>query len=360
MDNREYARFFKSVICAVLILCLMVMTVNIIIDPFFHYHKPIIRYRLYNERYINDGIARQFEYDAIITGNSLSQNFKVSQYDELFETHAIKLPYAGANTVELWSALGRAVGQTKPGYNEHVKEILVCFDCEDIVNDQYWVRYEGAPEYLYDDNLFNDLEYLLNKETLYKGTIYNVLMTLKARENTDFDEYSAWEKPTGPQMACAPLDLIDPARVDAPILFGQKDMEYAKASLEYNVLPVVRGNKDINFKILLPPASIAKWAEYYDDGEVSYRIDSMDYILSTLLDEENVSIFGFADDTELITDLDRYCDTIHYDAGVSEWMLEEIAEGKNEITKGNLNEYINKLHDFYENYDYTVLNQYIE
>ena len=360
MDNREYTRFFKIVIYTVLILCLIVMVINIIADPFFHYHKPITRYRLYNERYINDGIARQFEYDAIITGNSLSQNFKVTQYDDLFGTHAIKLPFAGANTAELWSSLGRAVGKEKPGYNERVKEILVCFDCEDIVNEDYMEGYAQAPEYLYDDNLFNDLEYLLNKETLYKGTIYNVLMTLKGSENTDFDEYSAWEKPTGPKMACAPLDLIDPEKVDSPIVFGEEDMNYAKASLEYNVLPVIRANRDIHFKILLPPASIAKWAEYYDDGEVAYRIDGMDYILSTLLNEENVSIFGFADDTELITDLDRYCDTIHYDAGISEWMLNEISSGRHEITKDSLNDYISRLHDFYENYDYTMLNQYIE
>ena len=43
-----------------------------IFDPYFHYHKPFpfVSYRLYDERYINDGISRHFDYDAIITGTS--------------------------------------------------------------------------------------------------------------------------------------------------------------------------------------------------------------------------------------------------------------------------------------------------
>ena len=40
-------------------------------DPYFHYHGPFssFSYRLYEERYINDGISRHFNYDAIITGD---------------------------------------------------------------------------------------------------------------------------------------------------------------------------------------------------------------------------------------------------------------------------------------------------
>ena len=38
------------------------------IDPYFHYHGPIegISYSFAGERYMNDGIARNLDYDAII------------------------------------------------------------------------------------------------------------------------------------------------------------------------------------------------------------------------------------------------------------------------------------------------------
>ena len=47
-----------------------------IVDPYFHFHAPIegMSYRLYEQRYINDGISRHFDYDTIVIGNSLSEN----------------------------------------------------------------------------------------------------------------------------------------------------------------------------------------------------------------------------------------------------------------------------------------------
>ena len=44
--------------------------VTVVIDPYFHYHKPIsvLQYPLdlYKARYLNDGIMKHFDYDAII------------------------------------------------------------------------------------------------------------------------------------------------------------------------------------------------------------------------------------------------------------------------------------------------------
>ena len=44
------------------------------IDPYFHYHAPLpfVRYELNNDRYQNNGIVKHFEYDAIITGSSMT------------------------------------------------------------------------------------------------------------------------------------------------------------------------------------------------------------------------------------------------------------------------------------------------
>lgn len=52
----------------------------IMVDPFFHYHKPDTAtyfYSLDNERSQNDGIIKNFKYDAVITGTSLVENFRL-------------------------------------------------------------------------------------------------------------------------------------------------------------------------------------------------------------------------------------------------------------------------------------------
>ena len=53
-----------------------VAAATVVIDPFLHYHGPLagLEYPLLDERYQNDGIARHFSYDALITGTSMTQN----------------------------------------------------------------------------------------------------------------------------------------------------------------------------------------------------------------------------------------------------------------------------------------------
>ena len=65
--------------CLSILAGLLILTglVVVVVDPYFHYHKPFsfLSYRLYEERYINDGISRHFDFDAMITGTSMAQNF---------------------------------------------------------------------------------------------------------------------------------------------------------------------------------------------------------------------------------------------------------------------------------------------
>ena len=167
-DKREnttsYSRYLIWILCIAFLLCFVVALLNYIVDPYFHYHKPYTNYRLADERYINDGIARNFDYDAIIIGNSLSENFKCSQYDALFDVKSVKLPYSGSGVKELWDALGHIIGrkplsedaynhiaETQPeyiddykaldGYGKDIKEILICVDIDDIDRYYSWHRY---------------------------------------------------------------------------------------------------------------------------------------------------------------------------------------------------------------------------
>ena len=86
-----------------LTVLIFVACVVIIVDPYFHYHKPFsfLSYRLYEERYTNDGISRNFTFDAMITGTSMAQNFKPSEMDALFGTHSVKETFSGAGYQEL-------------------------------------------------------------------------------------------------------------------------------------------------------------------------------------------------------------------------------------------------------------------
>ena len=79
-------------------LLLMLVGVTAFIDPFLHYHAPLsfLEYPLKDERYQNNGIAKNYDYDAMITGTSMTQNFKASDFETLWGVKTVKTSYSGA------------------------------------------------------------------------------------------------------------------------------------------------------------------------------------------------------------------------------------------------------------------------
>ena len=78
--------WFGIVVAGALSLLAAIAGYIVIVDPFFHYHKPLdgFAYELANERYQNDGIVKHFSYDTVITGTSMTANFKTTDCDAFF------------------------------------------------------------------------------------------------------------------------------------------------------------------------------------------------------------------------------------------------------------------------------------
>ena len=53
------------------------------------------------QRTQNNGIVRNFDYDGLITGTSITENFKSSEMDNIFGTSSIKVPYKGGSFKEV-------------------------------------------------------------------------------------------------------------------------------------------------------------------------------------------------------------------------------------------------------------------
>lgn len=99
----KYKIWITITLILIVIVFILFASVTIYIDPFFHYHKPLREYHypINNERYQNDGITRNFEYESIITGTSMTQNFKKSEADKIFGSNFIKVPFSGETVRKL-------------------------------------------------------------------------------------------------------------------------------------------------------------------------------------------------------------------------------------------------------------------
>ena len=112
MTAAKWTRNFILLLALLLVSCMMMTAV---IDPFFHYHAPLagFYYKLDNERSQNNGIIRHFDYDAVITGTSVTENFKTSEFDRLFHAKAIKVSFSGATYKEIGENLRLACSTRK-------------------------------------------------------------------------------------------------------------------------------------------------------------------------------------------------------------------------------------------------------
>ena len=348
MKAKKWFFCFLTIAFSLLLLCGLLV---VVIDPYFHFHRPLkgIGYRMGNQRYMNDGIARNFEYNAVITGTSMCENFSTDQFDTLFGVTSVKLPYAGAGNLEICESLERTLE-----YQKDVQLVLCPIDYASFFKAWNAEGYNETeyPSYLYDNNIWNDYRYIFNKETLLKGILPSIFYTVKGEHGISMDAYSVMEGAVGPE---AVLPSIRPEKSDTKQEYTTAQQNAVKENIEKNYLRIVKEHPDIQFIFFFPPYSIAEWEDYVVRGTFEMTMKAQETIATELLVYDNVKLYGFLEEYEMITDLTNYLDAKHYTRDISRRLLNWIAEGSHLLTPENMVDYNEDLITFYTNYDFDSL-----
>lgn len=346
-------KWFWGTLAGCGIVLTVILVVMVIMDPYFHYHGKIpgIKYRIYNERYINPGILENFEYNAIITGTSMNQNFKTSQMDELWGTNAVKVPFSGAGFKEIRENLEKAFDS-----GNEIKYVLWGIDYNGLLREADFVAYKEYPEYLYDNNIWNDAAYVWNKEILVSGLLTNVFMTLQGEETTSFDEYASWDVGRGwefiKQTYHRNSEII-------PMEEGltREEQDIIEKNIETNIRSLAIAHPETTFILFYTPYSALYWDEIYRDGTLVKQLYTEALASEILLECDNIELYSFFDKTDVICNLDNYRDGLHYVNDINDAILTWIRNGEGRVTMDNYQELIQKEYDYYMNYDYDSLYQ---
>lgn len=324
-------------------ILLLVASVTLVIDPYLHYHKPleVLEYPLKDERYINDGIARNYEYEAMITGTSMAQNFKASQMEELWQVPTIKTAYSGATFHELNESIGRAIS-----YNPKLKYVLCSLDGSRINHDADSDSYEGYPEYLYDKNPLNDVNYLLNKEVIPK-TIAVVNYTRAGNQTTTMDAYGSWSQYKVYGKEAVEDTVVPKQAVTEIVSFTAEDEARVRENVTENYLKTGVENPGVTFYFYLPPYSVYYWEDLVKTGQLEAQLRAEELAVELLTEAPNIHVYGFADRTEITGNLDNYMDILHYGDWINEEIMDMIYRGEGELTKDNYKEYFQKVRELY-------------
>lgn len=336
-----------------LLLCLFAVP-TAYIDPLFHYHAPLENYQypITNERYQNDGITCHFQYDGIITGTSMTENFKTSEAEALFGGHFIKVPYAGSYYKESSDNLQRAYAS-----GHDLRYVIRSLDSPYLIVDKDALNPDYQyPTYLYNNNPFDDVQYLFNKSILFDYTLQVPDYTRQGNATTTFDDYASWgaDFEFGAASVMSRFSFSPPIEPSEPLT--EEDRTMLLENLEQNIISVARQHPETTFYIFIPPYSVVYWALRWQNGNFDFCMDADQLAVETLLTVPNIRLYAFSDVFDLTCNLDNYRDYQHYGAWVNSWILEQMAADNHRLTQENYQAYFATIRDFYWSYDYVALN----
>ena len=354
-QQNVYKRWIVGTLAFSVLMLALFASITIYIDPLFHFHAPLAGYEyLINvERYQNDGIMRHFEYDSIITGTSMTENFMTSEADRLFQAKFIKVPFSGAPYKEIDQSLRRAYDTGKD-----IRYVIRCIDYSLLVRDKdYWRDDVSYPLYLYNDNPFDDVNYVLNKDILFHQTLGVIKYTMGGNVTTSFDDYANWNDSVTFGAEAVLATYVSGEAVALPQTLSEEEGTMVIENSRQNVLELALSHPETEFFLFFPPYSICYWDTLKTNGQVDWRIDAEQLAIEELLKAPNIKLYSFCNNFELVCDLDNYKDQAHYGEWVNSWILEWIKSGEWRLTKDNYLEYLREIRNFYNNYDYSSLRE---
>lgn len=348
----------RKIVIIVVITLLIILTLwgslVYLVDPFNHYHRPWFGLKEFadtsNQAYQILGMAKNFEYDSAIVGSSMTENFRASWFDELYDCKTIKLSYQ-LGRMENYDLIFDNIFKDR-----EVKNIFFGLDFNAITKAPWQVVLHEMPEYMVNDNTWDDVNYLFNKEVMF-DKLLPYLKNNYTNEIPNFDNSYCW----GNEYVFSKKEVLNEY---LPLRLKQKRkistmtklqvMEYCKNNMSV-ITKYIENNPNTTFYIFYPPFSILVFDDFILKNDFDNCIFAMQYSAEVLLKYDNVKLYLFQNMQDVITNIDLYRDTAHYNEEVNKYMLQCLKEDKYRINKFNYIEEFNSMRQFLENYNYNEL-----
>lgn len=314
----------KLVIQSLVIIAIILVTIAsfvIYVDPYqqYGYKEGYIS----NQRLENPGIAKWHDYNAIITGSSMSMNHYPTQIDSLFGWNTINLTMMGSSSYDLEILIPFVIKQGK------VRHIIMDFN---------YFYYALTPRkldlFLYDNNVLNDYEYWFNYTTLE-----NCIKKLSNKSIISKDELYHFSSPCG-------KDIVTKKYNEATWKYfrgEQYDFEKMKECFDKTTFPIFSLNKNVEYYIYFSPYSILEFKLLEKFGFLDEVLIFKKYVCEKLLDLPNIKLYDFQCDSSYICDLDEYMDIRHHSHKFNKRIIEDIYYDTHRVTKENYLDMIKEM-----------------
>ena len=321
------------------------------IDPFYHYHPPALGTSayFYSQIYQSPGIIKNFDFDSLIVGTSMTENFRTSWFREKgFNTQ--KISYSGGTTKDLSTLMELAFEK-----NPQIQFIWTDLEPYQLFTAPDDV-FQEIPQYLYNDFLLDDIGYWWNTDVFWTANARVAEAFKGIRHDTD-DAYT-WEDKalfSKEKVLNASRDQFDALRENPPI--SQIDFDsVCKTALANitNYTRMITAHPGTQFVFFYPPPSALYWHRIKLSGE-EWILDLFEYVARDLLQYDNVQVYYFQDEYKWTTNINNYRDESHHTPAINKSIFEKIMAGEKRLTSENIDAYFEGMRKWLQTYPFESL-----
>lgn len=329
--------FIRQFAGRTLLLLAAAAAVTVIFDPFYQYHKPLpgLKAVLTDKEYQCVGTLRTFDYDALIVGSSVCENYNNHWFDEGFGCKTIKAIRSYGATADLNYLLDIA-------YESHdLKYVFYNIDPSSLwAGTELTYESAGCPMYLYDRNILNDYPYVLNKDVLMEKLPHMLAQSFLGNyDEGDSYNWAQW-KHFGPDMATGQYARVPSVKPMQPETAKAEELDGNLAILKAQI----ERHPETAFKFFFSPYSMLWWDNAYRNGERDAVIYNERQAVGALLQYDNVEIYFYQDAEEIVTDLNNYMDTIHFSKEINYEIYDRMAKGEGRLTLDNYEAVLDRMY----------------
>lgn len=324
MRNHNYVKIVRITLSVILFIFLTIAFFIYKIDPNQIYHKHDTFTG--NQRYEIAGIAKNHDYNAAILGTSMCMNHYPEQIDSLWGWTTKNFTMMGATHDEYDVLIPFLLSRGK------LKNIIFGLDLFSFISEL------GAiPKELYDDNLWNDISYLLSYEGL-KQSINYILNPLPEKDIYHFNS------PAGKEIVIKDFIAVKDKK---PKIYN---FERNSESFDKEVFQHISNSPlDIKWFVYFPPVNIGEFSLMYYQNQLEDALKLKSYIIERLVLLPNVEVYDFQREP-WITDLNEYMDLHHHSHKYNRLIIESIHKGLFRVNKDSINYYNDKLREMAKEY----------
>jgi hypothetical protein len=334
MKRASYKRWSLTVLALAAASIALLMGVNFAIDPLQYYRKadypPAFSTQ---QRYQNPGLARNYDYDTIIIGTSMTENFLPSYVNRKLGVKALKLSMSGATAKEQYMIAKLAIETGK------VKRVIWGVDYFALRGEPDRVRDEFGPFpfYFYDKNPLNEWRYLLNLDTTLDSLrIIGANLGLRKHVTSSLELLNTWKGYSfGKNVVMSEWKKVMGGQ---PFVPSEYEYDNIKDNLDNNLIALIRDHKEIRFDLYYPPYSILQHRFFYEKGKALFdnELKTKRYLFEQVGALENVRIYDFQQEAKITFNLDNYKDLAHHSMAINEYIIDAIAADNYRVNRANL------------------------